>query len=433
MRISTFVRSAKLMGALLGVVVAVGAARDARAELLAYEGFNYTPGSLLVDANGVGLNGGTGWGTNPWDSAQGANPYDLSAIQAVSLSYKDSGGRTLVTTGGKLYNTGLGVDPNTNTTVNSQPGRTFNFRRDGAALGATASTPVSTWISFMAIRFGERNGPATTPITRIGTYGRGANLSLFDSTLANEEKINMGENSNFEKQYTTGDDLMRLQRDDPTQIALWQTKFGRTSSLAQEGYDNWMIGAPRVQAGITATGSPALFNPDDPTMTPVAANIDWQTNPINARLQAYVTDTSFTAAVSLMVARIDHFGGDAPRDKVTMWMNPNMNAAPSDLSASAVLDLEALETRAETMTTPVNPPFSGTQGNLFSFDRLRLFAGNVNGESKAAEWYVDEIRVATTFGEVTPHTGGAAPVPEPGSLVLAAFAVAAARRLRRRA
>ncbi len=430
MRISTFVRTAKLLGALLGVFVAVGAARDARAVVLAYEGFDYAP-QLLVDANGVGVNGGMGW-AGAWDSVQGANPYDPSAIQAGSLSYKDGSGNTLVTTGGKLYNTGLGFNPNSNTTVTSQPGRPFNFRRDGVALGATATTPVPTWVSFMAIRFGEKNGPAATPVTRIGTYGRGANLSLFDSTLANEEKLNFGENSNFEKPYTTGDDLLRLQREDPTQIALWQTEFGTTSSLARQGYDVWMVNAARVQNGIQAHVAP---NYDDPTdnQGPITAAIDWHKSPNNGRFKEQLTDTSFTASVSLMVARIDHFGGDTPRDKVTMWMNPTLNTVPTDATANAVVDLAAVEARGLAQTTAVSPAFSGTQGNLFSFDRLRMFAGNISGESKAVEWFVDEIRVATTFGEAAPFTPGATGVPEPGSIVLAAFAVAAARRLRRRA
>jgi hypothetical protein len=53
--------------------------------------------------------------------------------------------------------------------------------------------------------------------------------------------------------------------------------------------------------------------------------------------------------------------------------------------------------------------------------------------NELAEWSVDEIRFGEAFGDVTPHSAPAvAAVPEPGTLVLAAAALAAVRGLRRR-
>lgn len=429
--------------ALLSVALIAGSAAKAHAVVIAYEGFNYAP-AKIVDANGddnyddgLGAAGG-GW-AGPWDNLQGFAP-DASVVQPGSLAYTDGLGNVLATSGGKLFNTGA--------SGNSQPGRALAVRRDGVALGATATTPVSTWLSFLAIRTGTKNADGTSPAIRAGTYGRGANLSLFDSTLGtapNEEKLNLGENSNFQAPLTTGNDLLRLQREavvDPAQIALFKKKFGKSSTLGQSGYDMWMMGAPRVQATITAQAAPALNDPDlfDPMNADPAhddytlANIaNFSRNPVNGRLQSHLTNTPFGVKVDLMVLRIDHFGGAAPRDKATMWMNPNLNAAPSDANASAVIDLAAINARGIEQGLAEGGAFNVATGNLFSFDRIRLFAGNAALPSELAEWSVDEIRFGETFGDVTPLAAvPVTAVPEPGALVLAAMTLAAARGLRRR-
>jgi hypothetical protein len=429
--------------ALVGVALLAGNATKAHAVVIAYEGFNYAP-AKIVDMNGddiyddgLGVAGG-GW-AGPWDNLQGVTP-DASVVQAGSLTYTDGLGNSLTTSGGKLINTGaLG---------NSQPARTLAARRDGVTLGATETTPVSTWMSFLAIRTGAKNAVGTTPAIRVGTYGRGANLSLFDSTLgtaANEEKLNLGENSNFQAPLTTGNDLLRLQQAavvDPAQIELFKKKFGKSSTLGLSGYDMWMMGAPRVNAALTAQAAPPLNDPDlfDPMNADPAhddytgANIaNFSRNPVNGRLQSYLTNTPFGLKVDLMLLRIDHFGGATPKDKATIWMNPNLNSAPSDANASAVLDLAALNARGIEQGLADGAAFNTATGNLFSFDRIRLFAGNVGLPNELAEWSLDEIRLGETFGDVTPHGAPAvAAVPEPGTLVLAAAALAAVRGLRRR-
>ena len=114
---------------------------NAWAVLLAYEGFDYTPGTLLV-SGGTGLDGGTGW-AGAWDETQGLN--FNTAVQATSLAYMDGLGNSLTTTGGKLLNIG-------DTSAASQPGRNIE-RRVSPATGAT----VTTWISFLGERIGDKD------------------------------------------------------------------------------------------------------------------------------------------------------------------------------------------------------------------------------------------------------------------------------------
>ena len=66
----------------------------ARAELLAYEGFEYDAGPL------TGQDGGQGAWTDPWVQGGGFGGGSDWQVDAPSLSYTDSAGRTLVTTGG---------------------------------------------------------------------------------------------------------------------------------------------------------------------------------------------------------------------------------------------------------------------------------------------------------------------------------------------
>jgi hypothetical protein len=431
-------RSAHLGVALLGAALLASDATNAHAVVLAYEGFNYSAGSKIVDANndgiyddGLGAAGG-GWAAS-WDNSQNSNAVDASSIDAASLSYTDGLGNVLTTTGGSLLNTGAGGI--------SQPGRNLAARRDGVTLGATATTPVSTWMSFLAIRQGQVADPGyNNPVSRAGTFTRGANLSLFDSTQVTPdwEKLNIGENSNSEYPFTTGNDLLAIQRAaavDPAQFEYFKQRFGSSSTLSQQSYDVWMVNAPRVSTAITAQAAPGYEDPIDGTIT---NQRDWHVNPNNGRFNAALTHTPFGLQVGLALIRVDHYGGEAPRDVMRLWMNPNLNAAPSDASASAVIDYAAIEARGLTQATAVTTPFNGVEGNLLSFDRIRLFAGqeqtNANPvlTSFAAQWSLDEIRFGTTFADVTPHSGAAAAVPEPAPLSLIAAALATVLGLRRR-
>lgn len=82
---------------------------------------------------------------------------------------------------------------------------------------------------------------------------------------------------------------------------------------------------------------------------------------------------------SLVVVRIDHAAGAT--DKAYLWVNPSLATEPLTASAQAT-----------------------TTGD-FTFNQIRLFAGNPN--PVGAQGIVDELRVGQTWFDVTP-------VPEPG-------------------
>jgi hypothetical protein len=120
-------------------------------------------------------------------------------------------------------------------------------------------------------------------------------------------------------------------------------------------------------------------------------------------------------------------------------MNPNLNATPTDANADLFFDMAALEQRALDQnaangTTIV--PFSGVEGALFSFDRLRVFAGQGTATQNVADWVLDEIRVGDLFSDVAPIAAGgpasSAAAPEPSGIALAAIALAGMMCRRRR-
>jgi hypothetical protein len=173
----------RLSGRGVCVVVAslamlLGGSTAARADLLAYEGFDYDAGAGLV-----GLDGGIGF-DGAWGSVTMQDVGISDAIVAGSMTYIDGSGNELVTTGNKLLNSGA-LDT-------GLTGRRLDFRRDD-------STGSETWFSMLGIRLGE------TPV-------RGANFTFFDSTHAitaggadgASEKLNIGENSGVDFDPGTG-------------------------------------------------------------------------------------------------------------------------------------------------------------------------------------------------------------------------------------
>ena len=331
---------------LVSLSLVAGGTSKACAELLAYEGFDYVPGTLIV-----GGGGGTGW-DGTWDELQGES--FASAVEAGSLHYTDAMGNVLITSGGRLLSTG--VDGT------SLPGRNLSFRRgdDGT----------STWVSFLGQRIGERNPTGEFA----GTYQRGAFLALFDlSTInGNTEKVNIGENTNVQYPLPGG------------------------------GFeDRWFARAPGVAAGVVVSPPPA-------------------SNPVNGRLRDVYSESKFDE-LSLVVMRIDHLPGN---DNFHFWVNPALSVDPSDSSASGHFLASEIEATAASLS--VEPYLLPGDGE-FSFNRVRLFAGNSN-VIPFAEWLLDEIRVGTTFADVTPHL-----VPEASGATYAIVSVIgfASRRRRR--
>src|SRR4051812_10044047 len=69
----------------------------ANAALLAYEGFNYTPGDSLTNSSALGSGGSFGWGGR-WTGANAP----LATNVAASLVYIDQAGNSLNTNGGSV-------------------------------------------------------------------------------------------------------------------------------------------------------------------------------------------------------------------------------------------------------------------------------------------------------------------------------------------
>jgi hypothetical protein len=93
------------------------------------------------------------------------------------------------------------------------------------------------------------------------------------------------------------------------------------------------------------------------------------------------------------VVRIDFHGDSTVADDVYLWLNPNPNSEPSTASAVA----------------------SSIGGFDYSnVDTLRPFIGGLSGASPAGQLLVDEIRLGTTYADMSV-------VPEPGTIGLAAL------------
>lgn len=382
------------LGSFVTLIICLGCcvmpATRASAELLAYEGFDYTAGAFLVNFNNSSTqiapfhNGGTGW-AGPWDDSQGLPPAGVthtdSIIQASSLEYTDGMGNVLVTTGGKLLNSGGGDNGGGPGTLNSTPGRTLANRIVSSPEGAT----FSTWISFLSRRVGPVNNDGGQ---FDGTYRRGANLALFDlnteNPAAQQEKFNIGDSSN--QQYPLGGDPPAYE-------------------------DRIQSRLPGVPAAVTVP-HPFPQNPEGSA----TSNVN------GAQLRDGFATAKF-AELTLTVIRIDHVTGDTNaattggefggNDNIYVWTNPILSTTPSDANAEIKHIAADIVAAANGLATPVapfngNPTATGSgSGGEFDFDRLRLFAGNNNGTTPFAQWEFDELRVGTTFADVAPIDGPA--------------------------
>jgi hypothetical protein len=233
----------------------------------------------------------------------------------------------------------------------SQEGRTLNFRR--GADGATGST----WFSFV----GQRLGTAPFP--------GGSNVTLFDSTanpapFTTDQKINMGKNS----------------------------------SQSVNGVEYWQMNHPGIPNAVT-----------DPTLPPSSPN--------NGRAGLYFTSTPISEKV-FFVARIDHnagvmnaatVGNDTGNDDFRFWINPNLNATPSDASTTGQYLTSHIVTLANAAAAgagvaPYNSTVAtgGGVGGELSFQRIRMFA-----RANDTEWVFDEFRVGETFQDIAPIVGPA--------------------------
>lgn len=260
----------------------------ALASLLAYDGFDYTPGTTIG-----GQSGGSGWGS-AW-AVGGAGNF-LGTNVAGNLNYTDVNGQSLQTTGGSLV---VG-NPNGTSATTAQPNRTLT--------GSLASG--TTWISFLYQRLNFTPGP----------YLRQANLGLFDSS-GGGERLDVG--------------------------------GANTSATVSNVLSVWGNGATHsVLAPFQAPNYPV--NPGS-------------TYFILVKVIADATTAADTAYV---------------------WFNwTNLNVEP-DIATATLVDNEL---------------------NLSLVTALRFQAGNANATGSNAVFQADELRVGTTFVDVTPNGTNALP------------------------
>jgi len=124
----------------------------------------------------------------------------------------------------------------------------------------------------------------------------------------------------------------------------------------------------------------------------------WSFIPDGAAASTVASDDPFDV-LSLVVVRIDHLPGN---DNAYMFVNPILGVEPDIANADAV-SLGAFD---------------------YSFNSVRPFAGNTQAANGTGEIQLDEIRIGTTYNDVTP-------VPEPAQLTVLALGALALKRRRR--
>lgn len=307
----------------LGCVAATAAmlslASPARASLLVYEGFNYTPA-----ANGLNSqNGGTGY-----SAAYASN--NNADVLAGSFNYTDALGNKLVTSGNRAF-----MD---STTVGSP---------DGASAAIAPNRNLNT-ANFTPLT----NGPLYVSFMGQQTAGdqRDVTVALFVSTPNDPAGIN-------------------------TQERLSIGHGNPSAAGASDGNTNW-------GAYTNAVGQNGAYS------------------------------TTPATTLSFIVARID-LNVDGTLDRFRVYVNPTLGSEPvaADVDNSSYNFLTSLS----------------------EINRVRMRAGGSSSSTSglnlgASQFAVDEIRIGTTYGDVTPI---AVPEPTSGALCLVGAGLLAARRRRR--
>jgi len=298
-----------VLGTALGLGVLLAASSGAKATLIAYEGFDYTPGESIG-----GKDGGIGWKA-PWLTGTG---WDLATNVTGSLSYVDANGNALLTSGNSLLAGAY------NTTTATKAARTLaNFNADGTNFLSGGTY----WISFIAQRVGPRN--ETPPI-----WDRQANFGLFANAVAldGQERFDVGRPNRH--------------------------------SYTGEPYDTWST---------------------------------WHANGLANNGVAYTKPSSYPLEnVTFVLVKIVTDNDPATGDSAYVWFNwPNLLSEPENSSA-VLTDIGEVDlTRINQIRIHCNGSYT-TGGILYT---------------NALLW-VDEIRIGTTFADVTPL------VPEPSAIAL---------------
>jgi len=283
---------------LCGLTIAIAAlclSQNSRATLIAYEGFDYTPGTGIG-----GQTGGVGF-TNAWSTASGSV---LGTNVAGSLLYTDINGLTLQTNGGSLV---IGNPGPSTTTATATPNRVMNANLSSGTGSTVYGAGGTVWISFLYQRL---------------------NFSL--GTLPGLRQANMG-------------------------------LFAGGTEVADVGGPNTSASVTNVlsawgQGSVTHTGSAPFQSPNYPIVPGTTYFV----------LMKVVTD------------------GTIGNDTAYIWYNWTNLVVEPNISSAQVVENEE---------------------NLSLVNTLRFQAGNYNASiGSNACFQVDELRIGTTFPDVTPQS-----------------------------
>lgn len=158
-----------------------------RADLIAYEGFDYANGDLRGE-EGEENDGGEGDWTGPWSAGSGSGDGFSWQVGPPSLGYTDSGGRALVTTG-------RSVEADGGEHRETRPWNTAGHKDDGDVV----------WFSFL---FGSNTGPsAGHHIFIVGeNHDNGMGVFINETTISariNNQGVAFGGGHKF---FTAGED-----------------------------------------------------------------------------------------------------------------------------------------------------------------------------------------------------------------------------------
>lgn len=282
----------------LSTVAATGliaASNSAHAELLAYEGFDYDPVSVMRIHNG--LNGGTGWGGG-WGNLGGAISNNVPIISG-SFGYTDTFGNILVTSGNRVFVTGNGPANGLagGTLGSASPNRTLTLGQ------GTNGLPSVTWVSFLSQVVGPAF-PYADPAGGTVNYGRAQGMNLM---FGGNERMLLGRSSQ------NGEPADPTWPNDTWALNIrGNATFSTNASITSDSLTELTL----VLVGIFHDGNPGNFN----DIAYMWLNPSDLANPTNSAPVATISADTFTGADrDLNFDRIRLFAGSS--NSIVGWGN----------------------------------------------------------------------------------------------------------------
>jgi hypothetical protein len=175
------------------ILVSLWLALPVRADLIAYEPFDYADGDLRNE------DGGEGDWLNAWHQGQGFGSGDTWQVGQPSLSYTDSGGRTLPTAGGAVH-----VDGET---ANAEFREARPWETDGHV-----DEGDQVWFSLLFNRGSDVTRGAHFWILGSAGLGNGIGLFFNPTNVGARIDVSGAVNSEGHKTFTVGEDHLVVGR-----------------------------------------------------------------------------------------------------------------------------------------------------------------------------------------------------------------------------